>query len=169
MRQVVAVVSRTLLLFAGLTAWVLLVPEDLKHFGAFANPGGSGVPTLIIGYLATLVGVVAGAGYRETVSLKREGQQGIGSFRAFGARVFRSFDLWTGLFGSPAVYALILRAIDGVNAVGLLAIALENGFFCTMVINELTQNRQRARSPSRSKKTHQGPLATPLSGREPAK
>ena len=78
--------------------------------------------------------------------MRQKGRRRITNFREFAESVFRSIDLWLGLFGSPLAYGLILKAIDGINLLGLTTLALENGFFCTIVVNE-------ARGPKENRPT----------------
>jgi hypothetical protein len=49
--------------------------------------------------------------------------------------MFRSVDMWLGIAGAPIVYALLLKATDGMSMPGLLAVALENGFCCLIIVN----------------------------------
>jgi hypothetical protein len=124
-----------LLASIGFFAWHYLVTAQPLRFGANETPETQKVSVVIYGYLVTLAGVVLGSAYRELQARKERGETQIGSVPAFAKSVVLSIDFWTSLCGSPIVYALLWRSLDGGNIAGLTVIALQNGFCCTMVIS----------------------------------
>ncbi|HYO11972.1 MAG TPA: hypothetical protein VE685_02110 [Thermoanaerobaculia bacterium] len=138
-----SLLMRLFLVIAGFSLWLFLIRSEPIRFGAHAVPEEPGLGALVFGYLVTVVGVVLGSFYRE---LKRRQEQGITSidnFRAYASSVVRSIDLWMGLFASPLVYALILKTTDGASLSGVTIIGLENGFFCTLVLEAATRRQQQ--------------------------
>jgi hypothetical protein len=128
----------------GFVTFVLMDPiASLPGMAEHQN----GVPVRIAaGFLATLVGVVLGAVYRE---LRR--RQSRGATRIAVGPFFRdmrgSIELWLGLVGSPMVFALLLRSTEGVDLIGLVIMALENGFCCLIILNTLIEKHDKPESP----------------------
>jgi len=118
----------------GAIVWFRLAPTA-RAFGLFEKAGSQQLLRIIVGYLATVAGVVLGSTYRQLRQLRDSGIAEIQSLRAFAARAFRSVDLWMGLCGSPLVFLLLIKASDGLNLPGLVVSALENGFCCLIIIN----------------------------------
>lgn len=112
----------------------LAVSSGPIRFGAaaVAEPFGSG--QLIFGYLMTLLGVLLGTAYRRLQHLRDAGIKEIPSFRRFSRSIFLSIEFWLGICGSPLVYALLVRSTEGGGLAGLTTIAIQNGFFCTVII-----------------------------------
>lgn|SRR6185295_9559057 len=104
------------------------------RFGAaaVAEPFGSG--QLIFGYLMTLLGVLLGTAYRSLQRLRDAGIREIPSLRQLSHSVFWSIEFWLGICGSPLVYALLVRSTEGGGLAGLTTIAIQNGFFCTVIV-----------------------------------
>jgi hypothetical protein len=123
-------------------------------FGANQEPGPDKTQLIVYGYLMTLVGVFCGAACRELIALRGKGERGIPAFKAFFVEVGHSTDLWLGMFGSPLVFASVLRGFDGQNFAGLTVLALQSGFTCTMVIAALVM-------PQEKKERQGGPNANP--------
>lgn len=123
-----------LTLFAiGAIGWWFLVQQDRQVFGAIsAGQQTTDWPAAVLGYAATLFGVTLGAFYREL-----SGEKSIADFHVFLRRAVRSTDLWAGYCASPLVCGLVLLATSGVTLAGLVVIALQNGFFCHVVIKRL--------------------------------
>ena len=119
----------------GFLVWHYLVTAQPLRFGANETPATQKVSVVMYGYLVTLAGVVLGSAYRELQARKERGETQISSLRGFARSVFLSIDFWTSMCGSPIVYALLWRSLDGGNVAGLTVIALQNGFCCTMVIS----------------------------------
>lgn len=118
-------------------AWWIVVGSPVR-FGAVAASESTVVWRLALGYLMTVVGVVMGSGYRNLQARRERGETEIPGLQKFARSVLFSVDFWLGVCGSPLVYALLVRATDGGNMAGLIAIAMENGFFCTVIISGLT-------------------------------
>ena len=112
----------------------LAVSSGPIRFGAAAvvEPFGSG--QLIFGYLMTLLGVLLGTAYRRLQHLRDTGIKEIPSFPRFSRSIFLSIEFWLGICGSPLVYALLVRSTEGGGLAGLTTIAIQNGFFCTVII-----------------------------------
>jgi hypothetical protein len=126
-----------LLAIIGIIGWKYLLGSELLRFGANAAPEQPGARVLIYGYIITLAGVVLGSAYRELQTRKQRGETMIRSPRRFLRAVFLSLDFWMSLCGSPLVYALIWKSLEGGNLAGLTTIALQNGFCCTVIIGSL--------------------------------
>jgi hypothetical protein len=119
----------------GIVGWRYLISSEPLRFGATAVPEQQGTRVLIYGYAVTLAGVVLGSAYRELQARKQRGEMSLTSLRDFVGAVFLSLDFWMSLCGSPLVYALIWKSMDGGNIAGLSTIALQNGFCCTVIIS----------------------------------
>jgi hypothetical protein len=126
-----------LLAIIGIVGWRYLLGSELLRFGANAAPEQPSTRVLVYGYMITLVGVVLGSIYRELQTRKQRGDTSITSLRSLLASVFLSLDFWMSLCGSPLVYALIWKSMEGGNLAGLSTIALQNGFCCTVIIGSL--------------------------------
>jgi len=127
-------------------AWWLMIQSPVR-FGAVAVTEDDGMGRLVYGYLVTLVGVVLGAAYRNLQIRREAGEHEVGGVGQFLRTVFLSLDFWMGVCGSPLVYALLMRATEGGSMAGLTAIAIENGFFCTIVIRGLAPKVGARRQP----------------------
>lgn len=121
-------------------SWWLMVRNPVR-FGAVAVTASSGSGRLILGYILTLVGVIVGTAYRELQSRKDKGETILPDFNLFLKSIFLSIDFWLGICGSPLVYALIVQATEGGGMAGLAVMAIQNGFFCTVVISGLTPTK----------------------------
>ena len=142
-------------------AWYLVVGTPVR-FGAVAVASESGGWRLLYGYAMTIAGVVLGSAYRYLEGLRSAGVREVPGVRALTGAVFRSVEFWLGMCGSPLVYALLLRATDGGSNAGLTAIAIENGFFCTLIVERLAAGGRGARGGAGRR--NGGATATPASG-----
>ena len=134
MRNLVTVAA----LLGGLLGFgFMLLPGD-RLFGALSAPSESDSPLGLwaLGYAVTVVGVILGAGFRRVLRLQSQGRAQIRPL-ALLSDVFRSPDLWLGLLGSPLLFALFVKTLADVDAPSLIAIALQNGFFCSTLVTEL--------------------------------
>jgi len=123
-------------------AWYLLFAGQVPIFGAVAQSGPVNWTTAVIGYVATVAGVILGSAYRALrPNTKSSGQ--IENFRALSLDIIRSRDLWAGLVASPLVFGLLYRTLDGVTLSGLCVLALENGFCCHTVVSNLKVGSRR--------------------------
>lgn len=118
----------------------LLTRQPIR-FGANAVPESASVATVLIGYALTVMGVLLGTGYRSLQAMKVAGKDFPG-LPNFSRQMGRSVDLWMGLFASPIVFALILQSTGGAGWAAITAIALQNGFSCTVVISGIAPQRQ---------------------------
>ncbi|MER8929194.1 hypothetical protein [Mesorhizobium sp. M0767] len=118
----------------GFIGYWYLLPRS-PSFGMFEAVNESGTARLLLSFGATILGVICGAFYRELKALQARGITTIDNLPLFFAGMFRSTDMWLGLAGAPIVYSLLLKATDGMSLPGLLAIALENGFCCLLIVN----------------------------------
>jgi hypothetical protein len=128
----------------GFLAWRYLITAQPLQFGANEIPETQKVSVVVYGYLVTLLGVLLGSAYRELQARKERGDTQIGNISSFAKSVALSIDLWISLCGSPIVYALLWRSLDGGNVAGLTVIALQNGFCCTMVISNFLKRGPQA-------------------------
>jgi len=121
----------------GFAAWRYIIIQQPLRFGANEAPQTQNLGIVIYGYVVTLIGVLLGSVYRELQTRKERGESSIGNVSEFLKSVFLSLDMWMSLCGSPIVYALIWKSLDGGNTGGLTVIALQNGFCCTMLLSNL--------------------------------
>lgn len=142
-------VAAAISLLFGLCAYWYLAPRS-SSFGMFEGAETSGPLRFILSFLATIAGVMCGSFYRELRSLQAGGEGRIRDLRAFFGNTFRSIDMWLGFAGSPIVYALLLKATDGMSLPGLLVIALENGFCCLIIVNGFIGRAEQAATSARS-------------------
>lgn len=129
----------------GLVAWYWLYIGGNTFLGGVATTDidwkGLGV-----GYVATLFGVASGAAYR-TMRSDPKWPGPIADFGELATSVLRSRDLWAGMIASPIVFGLIYRTVEGISLVGLVVVALENGFCCHELISRLHDgNNQRGKN-----------------------
>lgn len=136
-----------LLGLVGAIVWFRLAPTA-RAFGLFEKAESEQLLRIVVGYLATVAGVVLGSAYRQLRQLRDSGITEIQSLRAFCARAFRSVDLWMGLCGSPVVFLLLVKASDGVSLPGLVVSALENGFCCLIIINGFVAKTEAQQKPA---------------------
>ncbi len=87
----------------------------------------------------TVLGVVLGSAYRELQKMKEAGKTTVDG--AFFKNFLTSIDLWMSLIGSPLVYALLWKSVEGGSIASLTLIALENGFCCNVVISNIVRRR----------------------------
>lgn len=120
----------------------IVVSSGPVRFGAVAVAEPFGSLRLVFGYLMTIVGVVLGTAYRNLQSLRDRGQSEISGVGLFVRSVFLSIEFWLGLCGSPLVYALLVRSTEGGGLAGLTAVAIQNGFFCTVIVAGLAAKPQ---------------------------
>lgn len=128
--------------------WWIVIPRE---HGLFAVEDRE-LTKLLVGFGATVAGVVLGSAYRHLARLKERGIETMESFRAHAGIIVRSVDLWMGLLASPVVYGLLLQSLAEMGQAGLVIVALENGF-CCLLIAESFVNRG-----------HTAPAATPREG-----
>jgi len=131
-----------LLAIVGFLAWWKLVEPQQLQWGAQSVPVAGNFLIVIYGYLVTLAGVIIGSAYRQLQQLREKGETTIKDIPTFIRSVFYSIDLWTGLLGSPIVYALLWKSIDNGSVSGLTIVALQNGFCCTVIISNFTRANQ---------------------------
>lgn len=105
--------------------------------GLFAMPGDGGIGwrSVALGYVITVVGVILGSAYRDLQRKREKGETTVSL--AWGRDLFMSIELWKGLFASPIVYALLIRSLGDIEIPALCITALQNGFVCTLVADEL--------------------------------
>jgi hypothetical protein len=110
--------------------WFIVTPQ--QH-GMWAVPDAHAL-RLLVGFAATLFGVLLGSAYRQLARLRESGVQRLASVRSFGVDLVRSVDLWMGLVASPLVYGLLVQSAEMMATSGLVIVALENGFCCLLVV-----------------------------------
>lgn len=126
----------------GFLAFSLLVPRD-NSFGMFEAESGRATAMLAIAFVCTIAGVLLGAGYRAVLRLKSQGVEEIEDFAGFLGGLLRSVDLWLGLLAAPIVFALLLKASDGMELSGLVVVALQNGFCAQLIVQGLVKQTEQ--------------------------
>lgn len=119
------------------------------RFGAVAVAESNGALMLAYGYAMTVLGVALGSAYRNLQDRQKRGQKKIAAIGAFLRGVFTSIDFWLGLVASPLVYALLLRSTEGGSVSGLTAIALQNGFCCTVIVSGIMEKGGQEDGPAK--------------------
>lgn len=132
-----------LLAVIGIVGWRYLIHSEPLRFGANAVPEQQTTGVMLYGYAITLLGVVLGSAYRELQARKQRGETRLTSVQEFAGSVFLALDFWMSLCGSPLVFALIWKSMEGGSVAGLSTIALQNGFCCTVVISSLMAKPQQ--------------------------
>lgn len=122
---------------AGFLIFKHLATRQPLRFGANEAPATQNIGVVFYGYLVTLVGVLLGSAYRELQARRDRGDTQLKSVSEFAKSVLRSIDFWLSLCGSPIVYALLWKSLEGGSQAGLTIMALQNGFCCTMVVGAL--------------------------------
>lgn len=140
-----AIVLKVALVIAGAVGYWFLVERDPVRFGSGANPESLTLSNAVIGYLFTLIGVLAGSAFRLLSKLK-ESKSPLPSFGKFVALLFQSFDVWLGLCASPLVYAMLVQSTGGGSLAGLATIGIQNGFVCTIIASAFIKSREDAAS-----------------------
>jgi hypothetical protein len=135
------------LAYIGFAGFKYLATNQPLRFGTNEVPATQGLGVISYGYLITLVGVLLGSAYRELQARRDKGETQLGSVTEFATTVLRSIDFWLSLCGSPIVYALLWKSLEGGNRAGLTIMALQNGFCCTMVVGALVK-RGPAQQPA---------------------
>ena len=133
MRQI-KLVGLTLLAVLGAYIWFRYVRQT-QAFGMFEGADRDALSKAVLGYCATVFGVLVGSGYRCLKQLRETGVTVIDNPKAFVSQLLRSVDLWLGLFGSPIVYLLLLQSSPGMSLPALVTVAIENGFCCLIIVN----------------------------------
>lgn len=137
MSRRVKLIIYVLLAAAGFVGWRLLIRSEPLRFGANAVPEQQTTGVMVYGYAITLLGVVLGSVYRELQARRQRGETHIKNMKKFFGSVFLSLDFWMSLCGSPLVFALIWKSMEGGSVAGLSTIALQNGFCCTVIVSSL--------------------------------
>jgi hypothetical protein len=122
-------------LVMGLVGFQYLVPRE-ESFGLFSAADGNVGVQYALTFGATILGVIIGSFYRGLRAVKDAKIMQVPP--GFVINRFRSVDMWLGLVASPIVYALLLKASDGMSLPGLIILALENGFCALIIIDSVT-------------------------------
>jgi hypothetical protein len=134
----------------GLVGWYLLVNGNNNiRFGwskseDLPNNSLNGILRIGYGYLITLIGVLLGSFYKKMQEMKAAGETSIKSVRDFFKSMVRDLNLWMALCASPIVYALVVKAADGLSIPSFTFIGLENGFFCLSIITAIAGQKANA-------------------------
>jgi hypothetical protein len=139
MGSLAKVIAAAVCVGVGFAAWRFLYTGESGLLGAVAAPD-TRISTmgLLLGYAATLLGVFMGAGYRHLGGSEQPSGR-LTSVRRTFMNILRSRDLWAGIFASPLVFGVIFKTVDGIGLSGLVVIAVQNGFFCHFVIQQLSK------------------------------
>lgn len=135
----------------GLAGFWLLLPRE-PSYGMFQEGAAADVARVGLSFFATLGGVVLGSAYRQLKKLQAAGQEVIDNAGALVSRMSRSLDLWLALASAPIVYALLLKTTAGMNLSGLIVVALQNGFCCLLIIDQLNPAPARSAPPAENAK-----------------
>lgn len=145
MNNTIKIFIAVIALFLGLIGYQFLVPREVS-FGLFSSDDGAATLRYGVTFAATIVGVVLGSIYRGLKLLKETNQSQIPP--GFFVGRFRSVDMWIGLVASPIIFALLLKASDGMTLAGLVVMALENGFCALIIIDSLNPTQQGLITPA---------------------
>lgn len=135
--SIVRIVTAALLASIGFVGLYWVAQRGPLVFGLNEAPEPQGLPVIAYGYAMTLIGVILGSTYRELQALRASGVKRITHIRRFFRDVFRSIDFWMSACGSPIVYALLWKSLEGGSVAALTIVALQNGFCCTIIIEKL--------------------------------
>lgn len=139
MKKILTYLLPPVALVAGFVIWYYLISDQALRFGAQEIPQQQSWGVISYGYLMTVLGVVLGSAYRELQKMKEAGQTQING--TFFKNLLTSIDLWMSLIGSPLVYALLWKSVEGGSIASLTLIALENGFCCNVVISNIVKSK----------------------------
>lgn len=120
--------------------WFIVVPQDHGFFSVTDSNAGR----LLIGFAATLAGVLLGSTYRNLARMRAANVETIRNVGRFTSNVLRSVDLWMGLVASPLVYGLLVQSATSMALPGLVVVALENGFCCLLIAENITRRTASA-------------------------
>jgi hypothetical protein len=140
MKNLRAVIATAVALGVGFLGFFFILPHD-SRFGMFIAGAEVNVGRLLLSFSATVLGVMLGSFYRQLRALP-SGTVIINDLGAFISQVFHSVDLWLGLAAAPLVYALLLKATSGMALSGLVVVALENGFCCSLIADGVLARRE---------------------------
>jgi hypothetical protein len=127
----------------GFVAWTYMIRTEPLRFGVNAVPETLDPTRILFGYAATLFGVALGALYRELQRRRTRGAVHLPSIRALFASAFRSIDFWISLCGSPIVYALLVKSVEGGSYAALATVAVQNGFCCSIIVDGVLKPNQK--------------------------
>jgi len=122
---------------AGLVGYFLLGNFEPQMMGNFESEGMDGILRVVFGLVLTVIGSLLGVIYRALIILKEAGKTKIDNWREFIGDILSSVDLWICLTVAPIIFALLLSSTNGVALSGYILIALQNGFFCHVVVERL--------------------------------
>jgi hypothetical protein len=145
---IVRIITAVILVGVGFFGMYWIAQRGPLVFGLNETPETQGFPVIAYGYAMTAIGVILGSIYRELQALRAAGIKRITNVRRFFRDVFRSIDFWMSACGSPIVYALLWKSLEGGSVAALTIIALQNGFCCTVIIEKLMNQGGTAPQPA---------------------
>lgn len=101
---------------------------------------------VIYTYAMVVLGLIAGAGWRELERMERNGEFQISRLSAFAGAITHSTQLWMGLCSSPLICCLVLQAVQGATPLTLTVIGLESGFCATAITSTFLKSNAITRA-----------------------
>jgi len=129
--------AAVVLMVVGIGVYYWMTHREVLAFGMNEAPTQQGFAVIAYGYLLTVAGVILGSAYRELQARRARGEQRLSNVGGFVRDVFLSIDFWMSACGSPIVYALLWKSLEGGSVAALTIVALQNGFCCTVIVDRL--------------------------------
>jgi hypothetical protein len=139
--------AAVVLLIGGVAVYYWLAGNQPLAFGLNETPKPQSAAVIAYGYAVTIAGVILGSTYRELQAKRARGIQRIDGIGPFVRDVFLSIDFWMSACGSPIVYALLWKSLEGGGTAALTIVALQNGFCCTVMLDRLTRQTTQPEHP----------------------
>lgn len=128
-------------LASGLAGYWFLIPQTIFRDQLGFSSVDAPLFKLAVGYVALVIGAFLGSGFRALLRLRASGQTEVSPV-VFASSVFKSIDFWLGLFGSPIVFSFILKGLDQIDLRSFIAIALQNGFLGSILVEQFLAQRK---------------------------
>ena len=134
---IIRAVLAVILIVGGAVGFYWIAGREPLVFGLNETPQTQGLPVIAYGYAMTFIGVILGSAYRELQARRARGETHLKNVSKFVRDVFRSIAFWMSACGSPIVYALLWKSLEGEGVAALTIVALQNGFCCTIIIERI--------------------------------
>ena len=136
MRNVALIVGAVI----GLGGWLWIMSSSASRvFGAFEVDRTGRVVLYVYGYVLTLASAYLGSAYRRLVTLRAQHKKRIP--KGFWRDTARSIEFGISICGSPVAFGLVMQTADGISLAGFTVVAIQNGFFCPLVVSLLQKEK----------------------------